>query len=119
MTPIVLRHRGEEIALNSMGQAATAKGSFDYFHWHFASETDAIRIDGRISAPPEAFVGLRYYNPPGGEKHCLNTKIASCELQITRKGAGAAETTETLRTANRAAFEILTDDRDHGVGIRA
>ena len=119
MTPIVLRHRGEEIALNSMSQAASAKGSFDYFDWHFTSESDAIRLDGRISAPPEAFVGLRYYNPPGGEKHCLNTKIASCELQITRKGAGGGETTEMLRTGNRAAFEILTDDRDHGVEIRA
>ena len=119
MTPIVLRHQGEEIALNSMSQAAAAKASFDYSNWHFTSETDAIRLDGRISAPREAFVGLRYYNPPGGEKHCLNTKIASCELQITRKGSGKAEAAETLRARNRAAFEILTDDRDHGVDIRA
>jgi len=119
MTPIVLRHQGEEIALNSMSQAAAAKGSFDYFNWDFSSETDAIRLDGRISAPREAFVGLRYYNPPGGEKHCLNTKIASCELQITHKRPGGRETAETLRARNRAAFEILTDDRDHGVEIRA
>jgi hypothetical protein len=119
MTPIVLRHQGEEIALNSLSQAAAAKGSFEYFDWRFSSETDVIRLDGRISAPREAFVGLRYHNPPGGEKHCLNTKIASCELQITRKGSGAGEATETLRAGNRAAFEILTDDRDHGVAIRA
>ena len=119
MTPIVLRHRGEEIALNSMSQAAAAGASFDYFNWHFSSETDAIRLDGRISAPREAFVGLNYYNPPGGEKHCLNTKIASCELQVTRKGSSTGEAAETLRTRNRAAFEILTDDRDHGVEIRA
>ncbi len=119
MTPMVLRHQGEEIALNSMSQAAAAKGSFSYFDWDFSSETEAIRLDGRISAPREAFVGLRYYNPPGGEKHCLNTKIASCELQITHKGAGGGKTAETLRAGNRAAFEILTDDRDHGVEIRA
>lgn len=119
MTPIVLRHQGEEIALNSMSQAMAAKGSFDYFNWDFSSETDAISLGGRISAPREAFVGLSYYNPSGGEKHCLNTKIASCELQITREGPGGRETVESLRTANRAAFEILTDDRDHGVKIRA
>jgi hypothetical protein len=119
LTPMVLRHQGEEIELNSMSQAATAKGSFDYFNWHFNSEADAIRLDGRISAPREAFVGLRYYNPPGGDKHCLNTKIASCELQITHKGSGGGKAAETLRTENRAAFEILTDDRDHGVEIRA
>jgi hypothetical protein len=30
-----------------------------------------------------------------------------------------ANKTEILSTGNRAAFEILTDDRDHGVEIRA
>ena len=32
---------------------------------------------------------------------------------------GGSESIETLSTAHRAAFEILTDDRDHGVEIRA
>jgi hypothetical protein len=115
LTLMVLRHGGEDIALNTMSQAAAAKASFDYFTWDFASETDEIRVEGRISAPREAFVGLTYYNPPGGQKYCLNTKIASCELRIAHKGSGEGE---TLRTGNRAAFEILTDDRDHGVEIR-
>jgi hypothetical protein len=33
-------------------------------------------------------------------------------------GAQTDRPTETLETANRAAFEILTDDMDHGVEIR-
>ena len=47
-------------------RALRAKGSFCYLRWRFRSEDDAVRIDGRIEAPREAFVGLRYYNPPGG-----------------------------------------------------
>ncbi|MCX6032073.1 MAG: hypothetical protein NT169_22600 [Chloroflexi bacterium] len=115
MTPIVLRHQGQEFALNSLWQTLRARGTFDYCTWRFRSTTPAIGIEGTLSAPREAFVGLAYRNPPGGVKHCLNTKLAACELTITRP-AGARE---LLRTQQRAAFEILTDDRDHGIPIAA
>ncbi len=118
MTPLVLRHRGEEIALNALKQMLRAKGSFDYFTWKFQSETDKIGIEGRIWAPKEGFVGLTYYNPPGGNKHCLNSKIASCELKVSFKQSRKSSIPEILVTKNRAAFEILTDDRHHGVEMR-
>jgi hypothetical protein len=115
MTPLVLRHEGEEHALRSLWQAvARARGRFDYFHWEFSARGAGVAIDGRISAPREAFVGLRYYNPPGGEKWCLNSKIAACRLSLKRDGRPE----QILETANRAAFEILTDDLAHGVEIR-
>ncbi len=119
MTPIVLRHRGEEIALNNLMQTLRAHGSFRYFEWHFRSEMKDMLLEGIITAPREAFVGLNYYNPPGGTKHCLNTKIASCELKVVHKRNGKADTPENLTTQHRAAFEILTDDRGHGIEIRA
>lgn len=119
LTLLVLRHRGDEIALNTLTQALRAKGSFDYFTWRFRSETVGVRVEGAISAPREAFVGLGYYNPPGGSKHCLNTKIAACELKVVRKTSSRLSAPEILSTRRRAAFEILTDDRDHGIAIRA
>jgi hypothetical protein len=119
MTPLVLRHRGEEIALSSLGQAVRADASFRYFEWKFRSETARVAVEGVISAHPDDFVGLRYGNPPGGEKHCLNTKIAACRLTLRRKTLGRVVAVETLHTERRAAFEILTDDRSHGVPIRA
>ena len=61
-------------------------------------------------------MGLKYYNPPGGMKYCLNSKIAGCTLRVTDFATGR---TETLRAANRAAFEILTDDTNHGIDICA
>jgi hypothetical protein len=112
MTLVVLRHDGKEFALNSLFQSLRANGSFEYFSWNFKSETKEIGLEGSISAPPEAFVGLNYYNPPGGNKYCLNTKIASCQLILKDKRTGKEE---ILVTNRRAAFEILTDDRNHGV----
>jgi hypothetical protein len=127
MTPIVLRHQGQELALNTLWQTIRAQASFSFLapgqsqgvDWRFRSETERVCVEGRISAPREAFVGLSYRNPPGGVKHCLNTKLAACELTLTHKRAGQTSTAETLTTRHRAAFEILTDDRDHGVPILA
>ncbi|MFZ5564838.1 MAG: hypothetical protein ACOZBW_12375 [Thermodesulfobacteriota bacterium] len=117
MTVMVLRHKGREYALNTIGQSLKARGKLGYFSWDFASENQDVRIEGSMAAAKEAFVGLQYYNPPGGIKHCLNTKIASCRLSVMLKGSGARE---ELTTDHRAAFEILTDDHQgHGVPIYA
>jgi hypothetical protein len=113
---MVLRHRQREYAFTKLGQAIRATGKFGYFSWEFASRNADAEIVATISAPREAFVGLNYYNPPGGAKHCLNSKIAGCTLRLTDRRAG---TTEVLETRNRAAFEILTDDDKHGVDMSA
>ena len=118
MTPIVLRHKGEEYALNSMAQTLKARGHFTYFDWQFSSENNVVSLAGRITGDRNQFVGLNYYNPPGGNKHCLNSKIASCNLRITYKQGSGKGTSELLSTEHRAAFEILTDKRDHGIAIR-
>ena len=119
MTPIVLRHEGGEFSLNSLGQTIRARGSFDYFNWKFRSRSREIDVEGTISAPRDAFVSLCYYNPPGGTKHCLNSKIASCEIKIKDKRSGRSGAVQTLSARYRAAFEILTDDRSHGIEISA
>jgi hypothetical protein len=116
VTTLVLRHGGAEHSLVSMRRALRAKAKYGYFHWDFATGDDSVYISGRISAERDAFVGLRYGNPPGGFKHCLNTKIGAAEVTIRDRRTGRIE---TLRAPNRALFEILTDDTEHGVAIRA
>ncbi|MEJ3745468.1 hypothetical protein WEI85_19515 [Actinomycetes bacterium KLBMP 9797] len=116
MTFVVVRHDGREHSLVSLAQARRADAGFGYFHWDFSSASDAVRLTGRITARPADFVGLNYYNPPGGIKHCLNTKIGSCRLEITNLRTGSQQ---TLHADGRALFEILTDDRSHDIPIRA
>ncbi|MBN1346751.1 MAG: hypothetical protein JXQ73_28935 [Phycisphaerae bacterium] len=115
LTLIVLRIDGREHALNTLWRGARASGRFDYFTWGFDSRDKDVRIHGRIEAPRSRFVALRYDNPPGGWKTCLNSKLAACSVTLERRG----EPARTLRTEHRAAFEILTDDRDHGVPFLA
>jgi hypothetical protein len=115
LTLIVLRLDGRELALNRMPQAFRAHGRFDYFTWDFDSRAPSLHIKGRIEAPRSAFVGLTYANPPGGTKTCLNSKLARCELTVEETGRSP----RALTAANRAAFEILTNDPSHGVPIVA
>jgi hypothetical protein len=115
MTLAVLRLEGEQYALNSMAQALRAHGRFDYFTWRFDTRTDQARLSGEISAPPEWFVGLRYDNPPGGHKTCLNTKLARCQLTLERP----EQPPRRLLAQHRAAFEILTNDNRHGIQVVA
>jgi hypothetical protein len=115
LTFVVLRDEGQEIALNGLLQAVRASGNFDFFTWTIDSRSPHARIYGRIHAPATVFVGLSYQNPPGGRKTCLNTKLASAEITVERRGQSPL----TLKTMHRAAFEILTDRTDHGVAIVA
>ncbi|MCQ4118936.1 hypothetical protein [Rhodococcus tibetensis] len=115
-TMMVLRARGREYDMSSLIRAVRNEGKYSFFEWDFVTENDQARITGRITAPRDAFVGLVYYNPSGGIKHCINTKIGSCELEVNDKTDGHSF---RLSTSHRALFEILTDERRHGVGIRA
>jgi hypothetical protein len=116
ITALSLRHRGETHELLNPLRGARAEAEFGYFYWRFATGNDRLRVEGRIEAEPKDFVALNYYNPPGGIKHCLNTKIGRCTLWVHDQ---KHDTHDVLTTDHRALFEILTDHRGHGIGIRA
>ncbi|AXQ28679.1 hypothetical protein D0B54_08300 [Solimonas sp. K1W22B-7] len=115
LTMLVLRLDSEEYRLNTPMQALRADCDWGFFDWRFDSRRRGLRIHGRVSAQRGDFVGLRYMNPPGGDHTCLNSKIAACELTLEVAGRAPRQ----LRTANRAAFEILTDETDHGISVVA
>ena len=110
MTIIALKHQKRYFYLNTIPQALKANAKFQYFNWQFQSKNKEIAVHGRITAQKHDFVGLKYNNPPGGVKACLNTKIAGCEVSISYVDSARNNVTETLTTQNRCAFEILTDD---------
>ncbi len=111
MTPLVLRLDGQSHVLTGLGRALRARGRFSPFEWSFATRGPGVRVEGTIRAEASDFVALRYDNPPGGQKTCLNSKLARCELRVERKGQPVRE----LITERRAAFEILTDDPPAGM----
>ncbi len=103
MTPLVLRWRGREYRLNKLSKLfgrAHVKGLV----WTFKAKGEGIAVRGTIRAAPVDMVTLFYTNPPGGQKLCVNTKIGSCELDITSPDGNAR-----LYSPHGAAFELLVD----------
>ena len=113
MTIACLRLGGETLYFNRISTTLRATGNYRYFEWHFDTTQDHHQLSVNIQAPPDHFTALTYYNPPGSSKTCLNSKLASCELTLTRRGQAPI----TLHSAHRAAFEILTDKTDHGIAL--
>jgi len=110
---VVLRVEGETYAINALSRAVLARGRWRYFDWSIHTRQHGVEIEVEVSAPRERFVGLRYANPPGGSKVCLNSKLARAAVVLRRPGRPELR----LECSQRAAFEILTDDDTHGVPV--
>lgn len=109
----VLRYQGRDYAFNDMVTALRATAEYDFRVWRFSTQCHGVQLEGRMETTAVDFIGLPYDNPPGGRKTCLNSKIATAEIRLSFPG----EPPVTLFSKHRAAFEILTDDNNHGVEV--
>jgi hypothetical protein len=87
-----------------------ARGSYVPYEWTIETADGQGSLALRIHGDPGEFVALRYANPPGGTKICLNSKIARCELTVRRPDRPAL-----ILHSSRAAFEIVDDTAPPGV----
>ena len=105
LTIASVRVAGRVIQRVGMLQALRAQASVEGFRWSFATRDADTSIKATFHASHRDFVALRYLNPPGGDKACLNSKLASCELVVQAPGMQALR----CSTQHRAAFELLQD----------
>jgi hypothetical protein len=110
MSPVVLRLGDETLAWNGLTRVVRALGAYAPYQWHIETTSKLGTLELRIEAAASDFVALRYSNPPGGIKICLNSKIARCEVTLQRPGRPTLKLHST-----RAAFEIVDDTAPPGV----
>ncbi len=111
---LALNYRGQAITFNSPSSLLKANAHFpNRFEWRLSLDNGSYQADCKVSAKKETFAGLRYRNPPGGEHACLNSKIASSEIRLRQHGKDI----DRLRSEFTTAFEVLTDEPDHGVPL--
>lgn len=108
LSPLVLRIDGRDLAFNEVHRTLRARARIDGTTWTLETGDRNTSISMRMHASAADFVALRYDDPPGGHKTCLNSKLAQCELNVQLRG----EPARTL-TSSRAAFEILTPADPH------
>jgi hypothetical protein len=103
LTLAVLRLGDDDIVFNGIGRAPLARATVDGLGWSFRTSNGRDRLAVTIRGEPQRAVGLTYRNPSGGSRVCVNTKIAACDLRLSRAGTAALH----LRAGHRAALELL------------
>jgi hypothetical protein len=119
LTMATVRHEGEELRFNRFASVLNRSVKTKLFSWSFRSRQAGWQLDWEVEAPIEDFVGLAYIDPLGTENHCLNSKIASCNLKLTRKEGGRWLPVANLTGRSSCAYEIITQDPGHRVPILA
>jgi hypothetical protein len=119
LTMAIVRHAGEEHRFNRFRCVLNRSVKTELFAWSFRSRQAGWQLDWSVSAPKRDFAGLAYIDPGGGENHCLNSKIASCSLRLSRRVRGGWDSVAELQGKQSCAYEIITPDRGHGVPILA
>ncbi len=119
LTGARLRFRGEEYPFDAFHRLWRPRVEASQLRWQFVSRQGPHRLTWSVQGAHENFVGLQYVNPDGGLRHCLNTKVADCELLLERRERGQWCEVATLRADRSCAYEILTEDFDHGIEVLA
>jgi hypothetical protein len=115
LTLVFIRHEGRTYAFNGPWTMVRARGEIGIqdLSWRFRCENRDGSVEGRMSGPPDDFVGLYYRNPGGKMTYCLNSKIAVAEISFKPRGGSPVD----LKTRS-AALELATHDANHAVRMR-
>ncbi|MCA9695182.1 MAG: hypothetical protein KC636_36720 [Myxococcales bacterium] len=119
LTGAVVRVGDDEYPFHALTRLVNPSVRVSPYSWSFTARERGYQLRARVSAREDAFVGLRYENPDGSQSHCLNSKIADCEIELSKKtGVGWRP---LARGAGRrsCAYEILTQDFEHAIPVLA
>lgn len=111
LTLAMLVHEGRVYAFNQAVNLVRNRCELDYESWDFVCQHGPYRLLGSLWTTKDQMVGLTYHNPQGEPAHCLNSKIAHCEMRLVERG----ETVLRMRSPGKAALEVTVKEPDHGV----
>jgi hypothetical protein len=93
---------GERLRLGGLSRTTTTRVEEHPTRLGFELTGHRLRIEGRVAAPAERFVGWVYADPDGGRHDVVHCSTADLELTVTRSGAPG----RVLRASGVAAYEL-------------
>lgn len=106
-TSLYLRYRGEDLTFSHL----RSRSYSDFPVWAFAARSDRWKISGAARLRPQRAVQVRYADPDGGARHCVNSEIAEVALQISRRAGEGWRHAGTLTSNGLAHFELGRPER--------
>ncbi|MBJ95634.1 MAG: hypothetical protein CMP23_14320 [Rickettsiales bacterium] len=119
LTGATARLDGEELSFNAVHKVLNRSLRFSPLNWSFETQHQDWRLRWQVSAPAADFAGLRYLNPDGQQNFCLNSKIASCRLELWNRQGGRWQPRAQLKGERSCAYEILVPDNPFDIPILA
>lgn len=116
LSMLYLRHEGRVYDFRGARHLYNPTVEVALYRWSFTAEDGDVRMVGVLETTAEDMVGLYYRNPDGTLSHNLNSKIARCRLELSRRQpSGGWQGFAILESRDKAALEIQVREPDHGV----
>jgi hypothetical protein len=119
MSAVLIRADGIDLSLHRPLPRPGRLTKDGLLRWALVAQEGGHRARFDAWARPEDSLGLRYEDPDGTVRHCLNCTIASVELVVEARRAGAWARLGAWRGDGCAATEALTEREDHGIPVLA
>ena len=113
-----VRLGAKEIRFNGYRSMRLNKAFVEPGHWSFSMRKLRWRLAGELHWEPELVAGLRYIQPDGAIRSCLNSMMASGSLTLSKKGkTGRLRVVQEVAIRGSAALEFVTPTLDHGFDL--
>lgn len=97
-----LRFRGQDLVFTAL----RARGRYELPAWTFAASGPRWRITGAARLPLDRSVQVRYVDPDGGTRHCVNSEIADLVVEVHERRDWGWRHVARLASTGRAHFEL-------------
>lgn len=102
---------GEIVRFDGLRALCSRRVAIDGRSYRLELAQGDVQISARFAARAEQFAGLRYEDPDGTSLACLNSKLATGEIELRRRN-------HTVRFyTSQAALELGTRRPDHGIEL--
>lgn len=105
---------GERFHFNRISTALKARARYQPFEWTLETRHRDAQLQIHMETTLDRVAALTYYNPPAGNKFCLNSKLARVTATFRQQG----KPKRVLHSEHGGAFEILTDTLPTGMELQ-
>lgn len=97
-----LRYGGEDLVFT----ATRSRGRYELPVWTFSASNERWRVSGAARLAFDRSVQVRYDDPDGGTRHCVNSEIADLAIEVYERRDWGWERRGVLRSTGGAHFEL-------------
>ncbi len=106
LTFIYVSYAGEDIVFNTPLSSLRARSHYELPAWAFTASNERWKIAGAARSTLDRMMQVRYVDPDGSARHCVNSEIGDIAFELYRQHAGRWIYEASLSSLRSAHFEL-------------